>query len=259
MENQANSKAFGAILIILALVFTGYIAVKANNAVKEGRYIGQPLETKNTITVSDKGEIYAKPDLAITSFSVITEAKTVALAMSENTEKMNAVIKAVADEGVKEEDRKTTNFSIYPRYEYYESSKLYPSGRRVLVGYDVNQSLEVKIREMEKIGTIIEKAISAGANETSDLQFTIDKQDALKSEARAEAIAKAKAKAEELAKQLGVKLVRITSFSESSVSPYYYSYKEAMTSSGEAPAPAPDIQTGQTKIEVSVSITYEII
>jgi hypothetical protein len=216
--------------------------------------------TESTITVSDTGTVYVKPDLALATASVITEKKTVAEAMTENTKKMNAVIEAVKAEGVESKDLKTTTFNISPRYEWYEASELYPSGRRVLAGYEVTQSLEIKIRNLEKIGDIIAKATDTGANDVSNLQFTVDKQDEIKKQARDQAIEKAKAKAKDLAGQLGIKLVRISSFSESGVVPYYYGLEKAMSSGlgGGAEAPSPQIETGENKIEVTVYLTYEI-
>jgi len=239
-----------ALLIILGIFLVTLIISKAID-IKDKIQI-----TGNTITVSDTGEIYAKPDLALTTFSVITEAKTVGEALSENTKKMNAVIDFVKGQGVEAKDLKTAGFYIYPRYEWYEKNEIYPQGKRVLVGYEVQQSLEVKIRNMEKIGDIIEGATEAGANQVGDLQFTIDKQDELKSQARKQAIEKAKAKGKELASQLGVKLVRIVNFSESSQLPYYPLKLEA--AAPEAGGEAPQIETGENKIAVTVTITYEI-
>ncbi len=218
-------------------------------------------ETGNTIMVSDTGEIYAKPDLALTTFSVVKEAKTVGEALSENTKKMNAVISFVKGEGIEDKDVKTTNFNISPRYEWYEESQCYPpcpGGKRVLVGYEVTQSLEVKIRDMTKIGDIIQGATDAGANEVGDLQFTIDKEDELKAQARTEAITKAKTKAKDLASQLGVKLGRIISFNESNQLPYYYGYSMKEAASSAIGGGTPSIETGENKIEVTVTITYEI-
>jgi len=189
-------------------------------------------------------------------FSVVGEKKTVIEAMAENTKKMNSVIEAIKSQGVEEKDLKTTNFSISPRYEWYEKSEIYPAGKRVLVGYEVNQTLQVKIRDLTKIGNIIQVATKAGANQVGDLQFTIDKQDELKSQARKEAIEKAKVMAKEIAGQLGVKLVKITNFSENAIAPIPYPYFMEKAMSGGAETP--QIQTGENKIEVQVSITYEI-
>ena len=240
---------FAVILGLLLIVLTVSTAIDIKNKLEE---------TENTITVTDTGTIYAKADLAVANFSVVVEDKTVGKAMSENTQKMNAVISFMKEQGIEDKDLKTTNFNIYPRYEWYDSTQYYPSGTRVLVGYEVTQTLQVKIRNIEKIGEILEGGTSAGANEVGDLEFTIDNQDELKKQARQEAITKAKAKAEELAKELGINLVRISNFSESSVLPYFYSMKEAAVGMGGDEALAPSIQTGENKIEVTVSITYEI-
>ena len=256
-EHKILFKSFCIILMILLSVLTIYIFASAQNKIKEGKYIGQEIESRNTITVSGTGEVYAKPDLAFTTFSVVTEKKEVAEAMEENTKKMNAIINSIKEQGVEEKDLKTTSFSIYPRYEWREKTQFYPNGRRVLTGYEIRQSLEVKIRDMGEIGVIIQKATDAGANQVGNLQFTVDDEDEVKKQAREEAIKEAKDKAKELASQLDVKLVRIVNFSESGAMPYYYGIR-AETEMASSDAGAPQIEIGENKIEVSVSITYEI-
>lgn len=248
-KNLANSINILAVILSLFLI-AGVISAALDIQSKWN-------ETENTITVSDTGTVYAKPDLAIATASVVNEAETVDEALSVNTEKMNAVIEAMKEEGVEEKDLKTTTFNIYPRYEWREASQYYPTGERILVGYEVRQSLQIKIRDLENVGQIIQEAADAGANQISDLQFTIDDQDELKKQARGEAILKAKTKAEELAGQLGVKLVRISNFSEGSVSPVYYALEKA-EALGLGGGGEPQIETGESKIEVTVSITYDI-
>ena len=247
---------FGILAILFLAVVTVWFGAGALNKLKENRFIGKEAEVKNTISVSGTGEIWAKPDLALIDFSVVGEKKTVIEAMAENTKKMNSVIEAIKSQGVEEKDLKTTNFSISPRYEWYEKSEIYPARKRVLVGYEVNQTLQVKIRDLTKIGNIIQVATKAGANQVGDLRFTIDKQDELKSQARKEAIEKAKVMAKEIAGQLGVKLVKITNFSENATAPIPYPYFMERAMGGGAETP--QIQTGENKIEVQVSITYEI-
>lgn len=254
MNNQNKNLIMALIIvgIILLLSLTVWVNVDIKDRIQE---------TGNTITVFATGEVYTKPDLVITTFSAITEAKTVAEALSENAEKMNAVISFVKAQGVEDKDLKTTSFNISPRYEWYENEECFPpcpSGKRVLVGYEIRQSLQVKIRDMEKIGKIIEGATDAGANEVSDLQFTVDKEEEFEKQARKEAIEKAKAKAEELASQLGVNLVKIINFSESNVVPYFYGLEKAAAPSGLGGSETPQIETGENKIEVTVTITYEI-
>jgi uncharacterized protein YggE len=230
------------VLIVFLLTATVYLifGIKA----KIGESIGE-----NTITVSDSGEIYAEPDLAVIDLSVISEAATVTEAMNQNTGKMDTIVARIKGLNVDADDLKTTNFNIYPRYEYIDE-------RRTLAGYEVHQTLNVKIRELQKASSIIQTATNAGVNQVGNLQFTIDEQDSLKEQAREMAIEKAKAKAKELAKQLGVKLVKISGFNEGydSVAPTVYR-EAAYGIGGGGPS---SIEPGQNKIEVTVSITYEI-
>lgn len=259
---------FAATFFIFSLLFSValivFVGASAINKIKEGKYIGQDAVSKNTITVSATGEVYAKPDLALLDFSVTNEAKAVDQAMKDNTLKMNRVIGVIKGLGVEEKDLKTTTFRISPRYEWRkeETAGVFPypqpEGKRVLVGYEVYQTLHVKIRDMEKIGEIIKEATLAGANQVGGLQFTIDKPEEFQKEAREQAIEKAKTKAKELASQLGVSLGRITNFSEGGAVPRFYSTKEAVALGGVAEVPMPSIEIGENKIEVSVNITYEI-
>jgi len=246
-------------LFLLALTF--FVAVSGYNAFKQSKYIGQDIESQNTITVSATGEISARPDLAIISFSVVTEAVTVSEAMEENSSKMNQIIAFAKEQGIEEKDLKTIGFNIYPRYEWRKQGVYwpYPEGERALVGYEINQTLQVKIRDMEKIGVIIQGATNLGVNQLGNLSFSIDNEDGLKEQAREQAIDEAKAKAKELASQLGVRLIKITNFSESGYSPVprYDSYAKSAVGMGGGEAP-PEIATGENEISITVSITYEI-
>lgn len=261
-EHKPLLKLLVLILTVFLLVLTVSFLVGIVNKIKEGKYIGRGTSLTNIITVNGVGEVYTKPDLALIDFSVITEAKTVAEALNANSKTMNEVINFIKSQGVEDKDLKTTSFNIYPRYEYEESSLVYPykEGKRVLVAYEASQTLEVKVRELSKVGSIIEGASSKGANQTGDLRFTVDNQDEFKNQARGQAIEKAKDKANKLVQQLGVKLVRITNFYEGSdFYPYYYdsralSLEEGIGGGGEVP----QIETGENKITVNVSITYEI-
>ena len=239
------------ILLMVSLFVLSLVYIQ--NKIKEGKYIGQDVESRNTISVTETGEIYSKPDLAVISFSVVTEKKTVSEVMEENTEKMNKVIGTVKDQGVEDKDLKTTYFNLYPRYDYLKYS--YPQGQRVLLGYEIRQTLEVKIRDLAKIGFIIEGATGAGANEVSGFILTIDNQDELKKQARAKAIEEAEVKARELVSDLGVKLGDIVSFAESSQVPYY---RDVSFMSEGLGGGSPDIKTGENKIAITVTITYEI-
>ncbi len=236
-------------ILIVATVF--FMIFAAMNELKQSRYIGQDIEGKNSITISGLGKIEAKPDIGVVNLGVVSQATTVAPAQKENTDKMNKITKAMKDLGIEEKDLKTANYNIYPRYDYND-------GRQRLIGYEVNQSLEVKIRDLDKVGQILSKAAELGANQVGSLNFTFDDPEDLKVQARKKAINNAKEKANVLAGQLNVKLIRILGFSESSNGyepPIYYSEKALGIGGGGAVS---DVQVGQNEITANVTITYEI-
>lgn len=261
LNKESKNILIGFIGVLSILILTLAVSIASGIPAKIKNEVPG---AKNTITVVGNGEVFAKPDLALANFSVVTEAKTVTDALSENTKKMNAVIDFIKKQGVEEKDLKTTNFSIFPRYEFVSESRpdlIYPSplGKRVLAGYEVQQSLEVKIRDMSKIGSIIEGASAAGANQLGNLQFTIDNEDNLKKEARQKAIEKAKDRAKELAGQLGIRLGKITDFTESGGGmPIFFMAEKSLGIGGGDEVPSPTIEPGENKIEVQVTVTYEI-
>lgn len=240
-----------AVLIIFVIILGISQAVGIKNQIKEGRYIGE-VEYKNSITISGEGKVLAKPDIGQIILSVLVENKNVVVAQKENIEKMDKVIEAVKGLGVDAKDIKTVNYSIQPSYKY-------SSGRSEIIGYEVLQSLEVKIRNLDKTGEILEKAALLGANQVGSLNFTFDDPEKLQDEARQKAIVNAKKKAEALVNQMDVKLGKVVSFSENSPdqNPIFYT-TDMMGRGGSSENIAPQIETGQNEIVVSVQIGYEI-
>ncbi len=254
-----NEKSFLlTIFTIFSIALIALIVILALNKIEYRKYIGQEFEARNTITVSAQGEIFAKPDLAIVSFSVVSEAKTVGKAMQENTQKMNAIIDFMKENEIEDRDLKTIALRVNPRYEWHDDEIHHRRDRRVLVGYEVRQSLEVRIRDMGKIGVIIQGGTDLGANQVGSLRFTIDDKEELKNQAREQAIEKAKEKAKVLAAQLDVRLVRIVNFREDRyrpITPRHGFDMEVMAPMAEG---APEIKIGEDKIQTFVHITYEI-
>ncbi|MBI4837302.1 MAG: SIMPL domain-containing protein [Candidatus Portnoybacteria bacterium] len=238
------------ILLVLALiVFLGVVAAKV---FKESQYIGKSVEFQNTITVSGQGKILAKPDIGRVDLSALTESKTVADAVSENNQNMNKVVRAMKKAGISENDLKTAVYNINPKYQY-------TSGKSSIIGYEVVQTLAVKIRELDKSSEILDAAATAGANQIGSLSFTIDDPEKIKEEATQKAIANAKEKAGTMAQSLGIKLGRIIGFDENSeptLSSLYYGL--GGRGSAAESALAPEVQVGQNEITVSVNLTYEV-
>lgn len=220
-----------------------------------------------SLWISEEGKATAVPDVAGFAFQVITEGDTNVGALQEtNTEKINKAIDFIKSEGVEAKDIKTSSYEITPRYQTYAcTANLYSAEIRVtacppsdIVGYSIKQSVEIKVRNFEKIGALLTGVVQNGANSVSSLNFNIDDLTGLQNQARAEAINKAKAKAAAMAKAGGFRLGRLLSFDENT--PYYpvYSAKEMTLGMGGDGAVAPRIEPGSQEISVRVTLRYQI-
>jgi uncharacterized protein YggE len=253
---------------VFALSMLGlFLVVLAISSVKEYRFIGSGVTATNTITVSGDGEVFAVPDTGEFSVTIQEEAKDVATAQAAATKKTNDIVAYLKSAGVAEKDVKTTDYSVYPQYDWTNAtctpgSTYCPPGKQVLRGFQVSQTLSVKVKDTTKAGELLSGVGTKGASQVSGLSFTVEDEDALKAQARDKAISSAKSKADELASQLGVQIVRVVGFNENSGGyPIMYAKTAAMDSMGGAraeAAPAPAIPTGENKISSSVSVTYEI-
>ena len=240
------------LLSILVIVLAIFLAIQAYNGFQEGKYIGKDIMPSNTITVSAAGEAFAKPDIAQISVSAVREAKTVLEAQKSHTESINKIVAYLKDSGIEEKDIRTSAYNIYPRYDYLRDKG------QVFRGYEVSQTLDVKIRDLEKVGKILNGVAEMGANQVGGINFVIDDEDAVKREARKQAIDKAKEKADQIAKDLGVSFGRLVSFYESSGDfPIYRSYMTEGMGGAEL-VPAPEIPSGENKVTITVNLTYEI-
>lgn len=247
------------VLLALLLIVTFFFVVMSVNQIREGAYIGQSADVQNTITVSGSGEATAIPDSARFNVGVTHEAETVEEAQAQSTEAINEIIGYLEEAGISEENIKTTSYNVSPRYEYIERQIGQPSGERQLVGYEVSQRLEVTIDDTEQAGELLSGVGERGANNVSQLQFVVDDEESVLREARTNAIADARENAEALADALGVRLDGVVGFNEQGgVSPYYRMEQAAMADDAVGGASAPQIPTGENRIETQVQVIYKI-
>ncbi len=266
----------GIFAVVAALVL--FLVVQAVAGIEGWRYIGTGVQATNTITVSGHGEVFAVPDIAEFSFSVVSDKTTVADAQADATAKINAITAYLTAAGVSKDDIQTSNYSVSPQYDYQNAvcptvapvsysdgsvssgSAVYcPPGKQTLKGYEVNQTTTIKVRDTAKAGDLLAGVGQKGATQVSGLNFTFDNPDTAQDQARAKAITDAQAKAQVLAKELGVSLVRVVSYNENGNNPGPIYYKAMDATAGSAvPAASPDISVGQNTVTSDVSITYEI-
>ncbi len=219
----------------------------------------------NTITLSGEGEVVAIADIGKFSFTVSETSESVDSAQKMATDKINKTLDLIRQSGVKDEDIKTLNYNINPKYQWViDKTNCYgpnncPNGNSVIVGYDVSQTMEVKIRDTKKAGELLTLVGKQGVGNVSGLQFSIDDEDALKQVAVSKAIADAKAKAGRLSKDLGVKIREVVSYSEDNYA--YPMYERAagdmMVKSAMAEV-APQTPVGENTVTARVSVTFEV-
>ncbi|MCH7529905.1 SIMPL domain-containing protein [Patescibacteria group bacterium] len=260
MTNIRIQKAMILVLIFLAV----FLVMKTISEIKEYRFIGGGVPATNVVSVTGTGEVFAVPDVVEFSFSVIEERETVTAAQDEAAEKINDILSFLKKNDIGKKDIKTISYNVYPQYEYKHESCTGgfcpPGGERVLSGFEVSQTILVKVRDTDEAGSIVAGIGERGASNISGLNFTIDDESELRREARKKAIDEAQKKAKELAKDLDVKLVRVVNFSEFGDQPFYprFDFAEATVLGKVGGSMAPEIPVGENKIVSRVTITYEI-
>lgn len=231
-----------AILAVLALVLSACGPTTINQAAPE---------TVRKLSVSGLGVVYLTPDIVYINIGVNTQRENAAEAVEINKEQTSAVIQAIKDFGVDAKDIRTTNFSIWSNPQYDEFGQVKGSN------YSVDNTVNVTVRDLDKLGDLLDAAIQAGANSIYSIQFDVEDKTEATKQARAQAVEDAKLEAQELADAAGIALVQIEdiNYFESSPTPYFEGKGGGGGGAAESAVP---IQPGQLAISVTVNITYSI-
>jgi hypothetical protein len=206
-----------------------------------------------TISVSGEGKVTGKPDIADVSIGVQTDRlRTSELASADLAQTMEDVLAAVRKAGIADADIRTEQLWLTPVYDYTD-------GRTDMSGFQATQSLQVTVRDLTSIGTLLTAATEAGANQLGSVQMRIDDADALRAKARSEAIAEAKAKADVLAGELGMRVDELVGFTEGMTSPYAMrAYEGKAMAGGMDDMATLELPAGSEDVFVTVSLTYRL-
>jgi len=197
------------------------------------------------VTVTGEATVAVAPDTAMIRLGVGTQEKTARDASEANARQMTAVLTAIKDTGVADRDIQTSRLSLQPQYDPNKS------GTARLTGFQASNQVTVRIRDIDKLPTVLDRAITAGANEMSGIEFVVSEQSKLLDQARDDAIADARRKADLYAKAAGAKLGRVVSITEE----------------GSAPPPRPiqalragavPIAPGEQTLKAIVTVSYEL-
>lgn len=207
--------------------------------------LGPAQAAEKLVTVTGEATIAVAPDTAMIRLGVGTQEKTAREASEANARQMTAVLAAIKDTGVADRDIQTSRLSLQPQYDPNKS------GTARLTGFQASNQVTVRIRDIDKLPTVLDRAITAGANEMSGIEFVVSEQSKLLDQARDDAIADARRKAEIYAKAAGAKLGRVVSITEE----------------GSPPPPRPiqamragavPIAPGEQTLRAIVTVSYEL-
>ena len=213
-------------------------------------------EKPRTITITGEGEVTAAPDIAYVGTGVVTEGKTAGEALAANTAAMEKVFAGLEKAGIEKRDMQTSNFSVYPVYEQVRPEDRPHTPK--IGGYRVQNQLTVKVRDLDNLGTLLDKIVTLCSNQLSGIRFSIDDPKPLLNEAREAAVKDALAKAKLYAGAAGVAVGEIMSISESGSSmPQPFYAKDMMMSARAEGAPVP-MAAGEQTITANVTLVIRI-
>jgi uncharacterized protein YggE len=269
-----------AVVMISLMVFLLLVAIRVF-------HISYPVDLRiaystqtSELSVVGEGKVDVVPDTAIIDAGIsVSRAATAERAKTELSTVNNAIIAGLKRLGIKKEDIKTTSFNITPEYDYNliplndrvgdpavesltpDKPIINPNPRSRIVGYNGSASVTVKIRNKDLVTQAIENVTQAGANNVSSERYVVDNPAKFREEARNKAIANAKEQAKKLAKELGIKLGRVTNFIESGGGYPYYASSDTLgfapQQMGMKQSVAPELEEGTQTVTSHVTLFFE--
>ena len=209
-------------------------------------------QQKDLITVAGSGELVTTPDEASAMVSILSHAASAVEAQQWNADTSEEVMQVLEEAGVKKEDIETVSFSLNPRYWWNQEKQ-----RQEQDGFEARHTLKIKTKDIEKIRSYLDAAVTGGAEEVNSIQFGLsrERQAEVQGEALKKASEQARAKAESLAKSLGVRLGKLSSVSESvgMTPPIFYARAELAMAEKETSLAPQDVE-----VQASVTLQYYI-
>lgn len=258
MDEKKQKQLLGVLTVFLVVLSLSVLSWGYYNY----RQAQNIINPERTISFTAEGKVLAKPDIAKVTFYVINQGEKAEAVQKENNERMQEAVTFVKDQGVEDDDIRTVQYNLSPEYDYTwcktSSVKPYTSCPPKIVGYKLDQGVQVKIRDFDKIDSIVGGLSEKGVNQISNVSFVIDDTENYKNEARIQALEKVEKRAKLLAKESSIKLGKIINISEGQeIYPVFRSVtmEEAGVSSDELTAP---IEPGTQEISVTLTVIYEL-
>lgn len=244
--------AFRPLLLATALA-VGALALGAPVMTASAQNAAAAVPSDGTLlSVSAQAEARRVPDVASVSTGVVTRAADANAAMRANAEQMDKVMAAIRAAGIAERDTQTTGVNLNPDYRYEENKA------PVITGYQASNNVSIKVRDISKLGKVLDALAAAGANQINGPSFEIDQPEAVYDEARQAALKKAQARAEMYAKSLGVRVRRIVSISEGGGFRPPVPMPMMAMARGKAESYDTAVSPGETALSANLDVVFEL-
>ncbi len=213
------------------------------------------IQTSNPVVELSVAETIASaPDTALFSTGITTVAPTASEALRQNSEAVRTMLKKIQELGIKDKDVQTSGINLNAEYEWVEANQ-----SQRFKGYRVYNTVSVKVRDIDKLGKILDGVVSAGANNLNGPTFFVEKDDGLKAKARASALSRGKAQATEYARAAGYKDVRLLSVAESISDDVSDDVMQLRKENEPAATDSAPVAPGQVNTSVVVSMQFEMV
>lgn len=210
----------------------------------------RPRMSERSVTVSATGTTQAAPDMAAITSGVQTEASTAREAMSQNSTAMTRLVDGLKKLGIEARDIQTTSINIHPRYTNPRDGKP-PS----ISGYVASNSVRVVVRDLKKIGEMLDQMITLGANQMSGISFEVSKAETLKDDARKAAMENARRRAELYASAAGASLGEVLTISENIA---MAGPRPVQLQSRAAMADSVPVEAGEMRLDATIHVTWAL-
>ncbi len=243
------------VVVVVAALSVGGLALALANGSRSAQPVAQaaaPTASERSITVVGIGKVTGKPDIARVTVGIETQASSLQKAVDENKVKMNSLLDTLKQLGLADKDIRTSNYSVYTERVSSPTASAEVSADQMI--YHVTNQVDVTVRDVNRIGEVLDKAVAAGANNIYGVTFSVEDTAKLEADARAKAVADAKLRAEELAQLNGLQLGEVLTVSEVVGGSAYPMYRDAVGLGGGGTP----VQPGELEMSMSVQIAYAV-
>lgn len=243
MNRSKRNLIFSLILLVAlaaGLLFKESASVQAQT----------PTTQPRTVSVIGIGQVNSQPDNAVIVLGVQTQAETASQALTRNSAQMQVLIRSLRQGGVQSADVQTQTIQLQPQYQQPASSSGDQTGQ--LIGYIATNTVEVRVRDLDKLGSLLDAAVQAGGNTIQNIRFEVSDPAKQLDQAREAAMKDAKDKAEKLAALANAKLGPVYTISEYSQTPLPF-FSPSVAAAEQAAVP---VQPGTQTVEVEVNVSW---